>query len=188
MHSTYVLLLAGSLAYLGTMVDNLFAFASQLVVTPRERFPSVTVSQSVGVAVLVAVAVVVGTSLNVVPLRAVAILALAPWGLAWHQWRQRASAASPSVRRGAATTFVVTVGLGADNLAVWIPLLRANGGWRQLALVAIFSLWQLLFVALSWRLATHPRVLRWGQRSGEHVVPWLYVVLGVAILFECGVL
>ena len=188
MHSTYALLLVGSLAYLGTMVDNLIAFAAQLALTPRERFASVSVSQSAGAAVLVGLAVAVASSLDVVPLRWVAILALAPWGLAWHQWRRPDAAARSSVRRGAVTTFVVTIGLGGDNLAVWIPLLRASGAWHEVGLLVIFILWQAIFVALAWALASHPRVAHWTQRGGARLVPWLYVGLGVAILFECRVL
>jgi cadmium resistance protein CadD (predicted permease) len=70
---------------------------------------------------------------------------------------------------------------------VWIPLLRANGLVHEVALGLIFALWQVLFVAASWTLATHPRVIAWGQRSGRYFVPWLYVVLGFIILVECHV-
>ena len=188
MHSTYALLLVGSFAYLGTMVDNLFAFAAQLALTPRERFASVSVSQSVGVAVLVGLAVAVARSLDVVPLAWVAILAIAPWALAWHHWRQPDTATASSARRGTVTTFVVTIGLGGDNLAVWIPLLRASGAWHEVGLLVIFALWQTVFVTLAWILASHPRIARWTQRGGGRLVPWLYVGLGVAILFECRVL
>jgi cadmium resistance protein CadD (predicted permease) len=187
-HSTIVLLFVGSLAFFATMVDNLFAFAAQLALTPRERFAVVSASQSMGVAVLAGLAVGVGTSLDVVPLRWVSVLALAPWGLAWHQWRQRDVEGVASVRRGVVTTFVVTIALGGDNLAVWIPLLRANGAWHEVELLVVFALWQSIFVALAWSLAAHPRIARWTQRGGAHLVPWLYVVLGVAILFECHLL
>lgn len=187
-HSTYALLVAGSLAYLGTMLDNLFALAGQLTVTPRERFATVIAAQSLGVALLAGLAVAVGASLNVVPLRWVAVLALAPWGLAWHHWRHHGTGLPASVRRGAATTFVVTIGLGGDNLAVWIPLLRASGTWREVGVLALFALWQAIFVALTWTLASHPRISRLAQRGGEFVAPWLYGALGVAVLFECRIL
>ena len=188
MHYADVLVLTGFLAFFTTMIDNLFAFAGQLAVTPRQQFAAVTVAQSVGVGVLVGLAVSVGSSLSVVPLKWVAVLALAPWGLAWHHWRRRDTGVVPSPRRGVLTTFVVTIGLGGDNLAVWIPLLRASDAWREVALVAVFALGQVVFVGLSWALATRPRVSAWAQRRGSLVVPWLYAALGVAILFECGVL
>jgi len=187
-HSVLSLILLGSAAYVGTMIDNLFAFSAQLALTPRDRFGVITAAQVTGVATLVALAAAVGSTLSVVPVRWVGVLALAPWALAWRTWRHRHDDVVDSARRGALTTLAVTIGLGGDNLAVWIPLLRANGLLRGVALGAIFAVWQLFFVALSWALATHPRVVRWGQRRGTYVIPWLYVVLGVVILFECRVL
>lgn len=188
MHSIVVLLLVGSFAYIGTMIDNLFAFAAQLTLTPRSHFSSTTLAQSAGVVVLVGLAAAVGSTLNVLPVRWVGVLALAPWALAWRNWRHRRDETSASSRRGAVTTFLITLGLGGDNLAVWIPLLRANGLAHEIALCIVFALWQVLFIAVAWALATHPRVIGWGQKSGRYFVPWLYVGLGFVILFECHVL
>ncbi len=187
MHSLVALALLGSFAYVGTMIDNFFAFAAQLTLTPREQFRSVTTAQSLGVVLLVGLAVAVGSSLDVVPIRLVGILAIAPWTLAWRHWRHRHAEIAQTPRRGVITTFVVTLGLGGDNLAVWIPLLRANGAVHAFALCVILACWQVVFVGLSWALATHPRVVSWGQRSGGYFVPWLYVVLGFVILVECHV-
>jgi cadmium resistance protein CadD (predicted permease) len=186
-HSAFALILVGSFAYVGTMIDNLFAFAAQLTLTARERFSGVTIAQSAGVVVLVGLAAAVGSSLNVLPIRVVGVLALAPWALAWRNWRHRRDDIVESPRRGAVTTFLVTLGLGGDNLAVWIPLLRANGIVHEFALCVVFAVWQVLFIALSWTLATHPTVVSWGRRGGRYFVPWLYVALGVVILFECHV-
>jgi len=183
-----VLLVVGSVAYLGTMADNLFAFAAQLTLTPRERFGALSASQSAGVVVLVGLAAGVGSTLHAVPIRWVGLLALTPWALAWRTWRQRRDDVVDPTRRGTLTTFLVTLGLGGDNLAVWIPLLRVGGLAHEFALCAIFAFWQIVFVALAWALATHPRVVAWGRRSGRYVVPWLYVALGVVILAECHVL
>jgi cadmium resistance protein CadD (predicted permease) len=170
------------------MIDNVFAFAAQLTLTPKERFSPVTVAQSAGVVVLVGLAAAVGSSLDGLPIRWVGLLAVAPWALAWRNWRHRRDEVGESVRRGTITTFLITLGLGGDNLAVWIPLLRSSGLVRELALCAIFASWQVLFIIVSWALATHPRVVNWGQRSGRYFVPWLYVALGFVILYECRVL
>ncbi len=188
MRSLLELVAIGSFAFAATMLDNLFAFAAQLALSPRDRFAALTVSQSAGVVVLVGLATAVGSSLEAVPLRWVGVLAVAPWALAWRTWHHRRDDVTASLRRGAVTTFLVTVGLGGDNLAVWIPLLRANGVARQLLVDVVFACGQTLFVLLAWSLATHPRVVRWGQRSGPRLVPGLYVILGVVILFECHLL
>ncbi len=183
-----VLILVGSFAYFATMIDNFFAFAAQLTLTPRNRFSAVTMSQSAAVMVLVGLAAGVGSTLGVIPVRWVGILALAPWTLAWHNWRRRHDAMGESARRGIITTFLMTIGLGGDNLAVWIPLLRASGLIREFAICLIFAIWQVLFVTLTWALATHPRVISWGLHRGRYLVPWLYLVLGFVILYECHVL
>ena len=188
MRPLLALILLGSFAYVGTMIDNLFAFAAQLTLTPRELFSRVTSAQSTGVVTLFVLAAAVGSTLAVVPLRWVGLLAIAPWALAWRSWRHRRDESRESPRRGSITTFLITIGLGGDNLAVWIPLLRANGPLRDVALGVVFVLWQLLFVALTWAMATRPRVIEWGQRHGSNAIPWLYVGLGVAVLYECHVL
>ncbi len=188
MHSIVVFFIVGSFAYIATMIDNLFAFAAQLPRTPRSQFSPTTLAQSAGVVVLVGLAVVVGSALDVLPLRWVGVLALAPWSLAWLNWRRRHDESDSPTRRAAVTTFLITLGLGGDNLAVWIPLLRAAGPVHELVLGIAFSLCQILFIGVAWALATHPRVIGWGQRSGRHFIPWLYVGLGFVILFECHVL
>jgi cadmium resistance protein CadD (predicted permease) len=187
MRSVLALILLATFAYVATMIDNLFAFAAQLTLTPRERFSAVTMAQSVGVVALVGLAAVVGASLREIPIRLVGVMALAPWAFAWHHWRRRGDE-SPSIRRGTTTTFLITLGLGGDNLAVWIPLLRASGTIHEMVVCLVFVLCQGLFVVLAWTLATHPRVVAWGQRGGRYFIPWLYVVLGVVILIECHVL
>ena len=178
----------GSVAFIGTMIDNLFAFAAQLTLTPKQRFSLVSVAQSTGVVVLVGLSAAASSTLSAIPLRWVGVLALAPWALAWRNWRHRHDEVAQSVRRGVTTTFLITLGLGGDNLAVWIPLLRASGLVREIALGVIFASWQVIFVGLSWSFATHPRVVDWGQRRGRYFVPWLHVGLGFVILYECHVL
>ena len=127
------------------------------------------------------------STLHVIPLRWVGLLALAPWTLAWHSWRHRHDEVATSVRRGVITTFLVTLGLGGDNLAVWIPILRAASLEHEITLCLVFALWQVAFVVVTWALATHPRVVSWGRTGGRYFVPWLYAALGVVILFECRV-
>jgi cadmium resistance protein CadD (predicted permease) len=180
--------LVASLAFVGTMFDNYFAFAAQLVVTDRSRFRRVGWAQALGVASLLVVAGAVGTLLAAVPLRWVGLLCVAPWALALHAWRHRDSPAHEQYRRGAVTTYAVTLALGGDNLAVWAPLLRAAGFARGLGTLGVFAAWEAVFVLSATALASHPRVVAWGSRWGPALVPWVYLALGVLILVECHTL
>ncbi|MDE3007612.1 MAG: cadmium resistance transporter [Acidobacteriota bacterium] len=181
---TYVaVVVAASLAFVGTMFDNFFAFAAQLVVTEAKRHRRVSWAHAFSVALLVVIAAAVGSVLAAVPLRLVGVLAIAPLALAVHAFRHPVT--REQYRRGVVTTFALTLTLGGDNVAVWAPLLRANGVARGVATIVIFALWELLFVTSASALAKRENIVRWGTRVAPRVVPWLYLALGVVILVEC---
>lgn len=188
MSSFFTTAAVASAAYLGTMLDNLFAFSTQLALTPREKFRSLSAWQSAAIAALVFAAAVVGAALTVVPLRLIGLLAAAPLWLAWRSWQSRHDPTPESHVRRSVTTFAVTLALGGDNLAVWIPLFRANNALHLSVVVVVFALWQVLFTVIAWGLAGHPRVRAFGSRWSRQLLPWLYAALGVVVVLECHTL
>ncbi len=188
MRALFDVVTVASFGFVGTMFDNFFAFSAQLVVTTRERYRRVAWAQASGVASLMLIAAGVGSALTAVPQRWIGLLCVAPWGLALHAWRHRRADVTTQYRRGALTTFAVTLALGGDNLAVWIPLLRLGGVWHALITIATFALWELLFVLGAQTLTGHPRIVSWGSRHAPTFIPWVYFALGVLILVECRTL
>ncbi|MHB8378687.1 MAG: cadmium resistance transporter [Acidimicrobiales bacterium] len=184
MHTILGVVVVATLAFVGTMIDNFFAFTAQLLVTEPDRFRRVSWAQALGVTSMVALAGGLGSLLTPIPVRWIGILAVAPMWFAWHTLRNR-TAPRQQFRRGALTTFVMTFALGGDNLAVWIPLLRANGFTHALVTIATFALLEVVFVVSAQHLATHPRVVAWGNQHAPTFMPYVYVFLGVLILFEC---
>jgi cadmium resistance protein CadD (predicted permease) len=168
------------------MFDNFFAFAAQLIVTERKHFRRVSYAQALGVVTLLVLAAGVGSLLTPIPLPWIGLLCLAPWALAWYAWRRRAKPPSEVFRRGAITTFAMTLALGGDNLAVWIPLLRADGFFHSVVTVVIFAAMELLFIICARWISSRPRVVAWGTKHAPLLLPWLYLGLGVLILVECG--
>jgi cadmium resistance protein CadD (predicted permease) len=187
-HTIFGVVVVASLAFVGTMFDNFFAFASQLVVTDRAKYRRVGWGQASGVATLIILAAGVGSVLAPIPLWLVGVLSIAPFALGVHAWRRRHQPQGEQFRRGVITTFTLTIALGGDNLAVWIPLLRANGLVHAIVTVATFAVWEVVFVASALRITSHPRVVTWGSRHAPALIPWIYFALGILILFECGVL
>jgi cadmium resistance protein CadD (predicted permease) len=185
-HTFAVVVLVASIAFVGTMCDNFFAFSAQLLVTPRERYRRVSLAQAFGVAALLIISAGVGSLLAAVPTRWIGLFAIAPWALAAHAWRHRDEPTHEQFRRGAITTFTLTLALGGDNLAVWIPLLRANGRFHAIVTLMVFAAWEVLFLFAAQALVQHPRVVNWGNAHAKSFVPWIYVALGVLILVECG--
>ena len=184
MHTILGVVVVAALAFIGTMVDNYFAFAAQLVVTSRDRFRRVSWAQALAIASMITLAGGLGWLLAPIPVRWIGVLAVAPFSFAWHSWLHRA-APREQFRRGALTTYVLTLALGGDNLAVWIPLLRANGFAHALVTVATFAGLEIVFLLSAQRLATHPRVVTWGNNHAATFMPYVYVFLGVLILIEC---
>ncbi len=186
MHSILSVIVLAALAYVGTMFDNFFAFAAQLLVTDPKRAKRVSWAQALGVAALIVIAGAIGSLLAPIPLPWIGILCLAPWALALHAWRQRDRPPGETYRRGAITTFVMTLALGGDNLAVWIPLLRANGVLHAIISVCVFAGLEFLFLVGARSLTGRPKVVAWGSKYAPRSIPWIYLGLGVLILIECG--
>jgi cadmium resistance protein CadD (predicted permease) len=185
-HSVVAVIVVASLAFLGTMFDNFFAFAAQLLVTDRIHYRKVSAAQALAIAVLFLIASGVGSLLAPIPTRWIGLLALAPWALAGHAWRRRDAPRTEQFRRGAVTTFALTFALGGDNLAVWIPLLRANGTVAAAGTLLIFVVWEAVFLASAQALVSHPRIVKWGDAHARAFIPWIYLGLGVLVLVECG--
>ena len=174
-----------AVAFAGTMVDNFAAFTAQLAITDRPRRPRATLGQIVGVIVLILMSAVVAVALGEVPLKWVGVLALAPIALGIHAWRTRDRPAH-LVKRGFFTTLVVTIALGGDNLAVWIPILRANGFTNGLITSVTFIACDLVLVLVARLIASHPKVVATGSRIAPIATPFLYFALAIVILWECG--
>lgn len=187
MHTVLGVVVVAALAFVGTMFDNFFAFAAQLVVTDRARFRRVSLAQAFAMALLLAIAGTLGAVLAPIPVRWIGVLAVAPFAFALHAWRHR-DAPREQYRRGGITTFALTLALGGDNLAVWIPLLRANSLPHGLIVAGVFALLEVVFLLAAQRLALHPRVVAWGRQHAPGLIPFVYVALGVLILWECHTL
>lgn len=186
MHSLTGVIIVASLAFLGTMFDNFFTFASQLLVTDRPHFRKVSIAQALGVVALLLLASAVGSLLTAIPTRWIGVLALAPWALGVYAWRHREDPVHEQYRRGAVTTFLVTIALGGDNLAVWIPLLATSGIIGVLGTIAVFGFWEIVFLALAQWLVGRPSIIKWGIRHAKKLFSVIYFFLGILILVESG--
>jgi cadmium resistance protein CadD (predicted permease) len=183
-HDVALTVLVALGAFAGTMVDNFVAYAAQLSLTDSSSHRRASVGQFWGVASLILIAAVVGTALGAIPLRWVGVLALVPLALAVHAWRHRRDATRVA-KRGAITTYFVTVAFGGDNLAVWSPLFRAIGLHRGLITTGVFLVADVGLIVVARAVAGHPRVMALSQRVAPVATPVLYSVLAVVIAWEC---
>jgi cadmium resistance protein CadD (predicted permease) len=183
-HAALSLVLVALAAFVGTMTDNFAVLTAQLALTDREKFRRVGWGHFIGMATVILAAALVGFSLEGIPTSWVGLLAVAPLGLAVHAWRHRHDATRVS-KRGATTTFLITLSLGGDNLAVWVPLFRAAGTAHETAMVIIFLLADGLFIVAAQALGGHERTTHLLRRFAPHLTPVFYLLLAVLVLFQC---
>lgn len=185
MQSLLVALAVGFGSFLATMLDNFIAFAAQLMVTPRERHQRVAASHVSGVATLIAISVILGGALHSLPLWIVGFASFAPLVMAIHAWRGKTSSLQPQ-RRGVTTTFLVTVALGGDNIAVWSPILRGQSVFRGIVVVILFFVLDVALINGAKWLARHEGILKSSERVAPRLTPFIYLVIALVVMWQCG--
>ena len=129
---------AAAAAFVTTDVDNFLLASAQFAVAPADRLRRIGVGQFAGFMTLVGAALVASVALVDVPTRYIGLLGVVPLALGarrFVQWRrgQREITGPPGLPLvgGAGTAYVITLGSGGDNLAVYIPLFRLAGAWGR---------------------------------------------------------
>jgi cadmium resistance transport/sequestration family protein len=156
----------------------------------------VWVGQYIGIFSLVAVSGAAALGLTIMPDEWVGLLGLVPVALGVRSlvtaFIRRSAApgdhAPPSPAHGLLSVAGLTIANGADNVSVYTPLFRTFDVTQTLATLAVFAVMPAVWcVAASW-LGTHESVIAIVERHGRWVVPALFILLGLLILLESGVM
>ena len=181
-------------AFVTTDVDNFLLATAQFAVAPAERLRRIAAGQFAGFMTLVGGALAASVALFDVPTRYIGLLGLVPLALGFRrfvQWRRgQRDITGPTggwpLAGGAVTAYVITLGSGGDNLAVYIPLFRLAGGLDKGMMVLVFALCDLVLLGLALVLGRHRLALKTVERIGAAVTPFLYMAIGLAVLIRSG--
>lgn len=195
--------LAGTLAaavgmFAGTNIDDLLVLAVLFLsgrATGAPRPWQIWAGQSIGFAVLVALSLLAALGLAVVPDAWVGLLGLVPFTLgAYGLLRAIRTHGTAAVRVSAVpagglwSVAMLTIGNGADNLAVYPPVFRTVGAGSVALTIVVFgagvAVWCL---AGSW-LGSHKKVIALIERYGHWIVPSVFMAIGVIIFVTSGML
>lgn len=80
------------------------------------------------------------------------------------------------------SAMLVTMGSGADNIGVYIPLFAGYSAAQMAATAAVFTLPTALWCLLGRRLAALPALRGFLQRRRDMIVPAVFVTLGLYII------
>jgi cadmium resistance protein CadD (predicted permease) len=182
-----VTVVVAAAAFYGTMIDNAIALVAHLALGEARHHTRACIGQFVGVLCVIVVAIGVAVALQPISTRWIGVLAVLPLALAGHAWIHRHDK-NRTLGKGAIASFVTTVAIGGDNVAVWIPLLRVLGVARGALAVGVFVVGDLTLIFGARAIATHPRVITVSTSIAPRATPVLFVALAVLVLWQCGLL
>ncbi|GAA3226128.1 cadmium resistance transporter [Actinocorallia longicatena] len=82
----------------------------------------------------------------------------------------------------------MTIANGADNISVYTPVFRTIGGPATVVTIGVFAVGVALWcLAASW-LGSHKKIIEWVERSGQWLVPGVFLVIGSSVVIESGVM
>jgi cadmium resistance protein CadD (predicted permease) len=185
-----------SALFVGTNLDDIIVLAILNVASRAGGSPKawqIWTGQCVGIAVLVGVSLLAALGLTLLPDNRTWLLGLVPLGLGLYKLgvtvHAQGSGAEPSiaVATGTAGVTAVTVANGGDNIAAYTVVFRTSGAGDIAIMLGVFAVGVVLWcLAGSW-LVSHRRITQAVQRWGHWIVPSVFIVLGVYIVYKAGV-
>jgi cadmium resistance protein CadD (predicted permease) len=165
---------------------------------PRFRIRQIVAGQFMGIAVLYALSVV-GSWVSLIMTPAfVGLLGLVPimMGLksAWELWasadqnEQVPDPGSAAAHANIATVVAMTVANGGDNVSVYIPLFAMRSGPDIALMGVVFGVMTALWLYLAYWLTRHRTIGVPVRRYTRLLMPFVFVTLGVLILYQAGTL
>ncbi|MCW2940894.1 MAG: cadmium transporter [Actinomycetia bacterium] len=94
--------------------------------------------------------------------------------------------AAPAI--GLLSVMTLTIANGADNLAVYPPVLRTIGPGPALTTIVVFAAGVALWCLAGYWLSSHKKVINIIERYGHWIVPAVFMTIGVIIVISSGVL
>lgn len=80
----------------------------------------------------------------------------------------------------------VTVANGADNISIYTPLFATLALPEKLTMISVFLVMTAIWCLLAKYLTSHPFVERAIKKYGHIAVPYIFILLGIYILYESG--
>jgi len=180
----YLEVLSGSLVtFTATNLDD--AFLLTLFFARRIPPRRVVAGQYLGFAILIVVSVMGAFAALAIPHRWIRLLGLLPLALGIkHLFHTRRGLGEPQSAEplGLAPVALITLSNGADNVGVYVPFFVFERSYLWLILIAYAVLVGAWCWVGSW-LGSRPVILALLGRWGDRVTPFIFISLGISILF-----
>lgn len=184
---------ASVIAYIGTNLDDIFVVMILLAQAARGVRGKLIAGHFLGVGTVTAISMLCAFGLQSLPLKYIGLLGLVPIWLGIRAWldHKRGNDGDDDADTQAVGLLgmaMITLGNGADNVGVYIPLFTGFSGGERIAAVIVFAGMTALWVFLANTLAEFPRVRTAVARYKHIVIPAVFLALGIYIILDSGLL
>ena len=175
------------IAYTGTNIDDIFVIMILLASAGAAKGRLIA-GHFLGVGLITVISMLGAFGLQNLPLKYVGLLGLVPIALGIKAWFDRDEEESEAKGTGVLSMAMITLGNGADNVGVYIPLFTGFSGPERIGAVIIFISLTALWVWLANSLAEFPKVKAVIEKYKSIAIPVVFVALGVFIILDSGLL
>ena len=193
----FAVVLTAAVLFAATNVDDVVVLTVLSIssrATGRPRPWHIWAGQYAGFAVLIGLSLAAAVGLALVPLHWLWLLGLVPLGLGLAKLatairtHRAGQQASPAAARGLTGVIGLTIANGGDNLSAYIPVFRTSTAAEIAVIIPVFLAGVGLCCLASIRFAGHRAVIQAMQRSGQWIVPVVYILIGFYIFYRTGAL
>jgi cadmium resistance protein CadD (predicted permease) len=184
------MIITSILAFISTNIDDIFIL---MLFYGSRRFKSSTImlGQYLGIASLVAIALVGSFVGNFIDQRYIGLLGLFPIYLAVKGFiallkHEESEVDVDTKATGIISIAGVTIANGADNLGVYIPLFTTMTYIEKIQMIIIFGIMTYGWCMTGKYLSSRPLIAKQIDRFGHIIMPVVLLLLGVFIIIESG--
>ena len=178
---------ASIIAYTGTNIDDIFVIMILLASAGAAKSKLIA-GHFLGVGLITAISMLGALGLQNLPLKYVGLLGLVPIALGIKAWFHRDEDESEAKGTGVLSMAMITLGNGADNVGVYIPLFTGFSGLERIGAVIIFAVMTALWVWLANSLAEFPKIKAVIEKYKFIAIPVVFIALGVFIILDSGLI
>jgi cadmium resistance transport/sequestration family protein len=188
-------IIAAMITYIATSIDEIpVLFMLYTKTGNRGKGKIITISYFVGTFLLISLGLLGAFSLKQIPQQwIIGLFGLVPFALGIKiiiigedEDEEKAVASSWKYKTLGVQVLAITLGLGTDDLGVYIPLFTTITGWEFVQMLLVFTIGTAVLCYISYQLTHIDRLTRFIEKYERLIIGTVFVVIGALVMAECG--
>jgi cadmium resistance transport/sequestration family protein len=188
-------IIAAMITYIATSIDEIpVLFMLYTKAGNRGKGKNITISYFIGTFLLIALGLLGAFGLGQIPQQwIIGLFGLVPFALGIKilflgedEDEEKAVTSASKYKTLGIQVFAITIGLGADDLGVYIPLFTTITGWEIVQIILVFAFGTALLCYISYQLTQINRLTRYIQKYERFILGVVFVVIGALVMADCG--